>query len=107
VFHRRSNKDSGIQLSDCHPTLVNRIQENKCTFLATGEVPYFQYLWKTKDIDSRTHGVCYTCRNICVDLNDIKLLEPNQHHFGGNFYCDCGGGQLEKPCRAMGNHGVM
>lgn len=48
----------------------------------------------------RTHGVCIVCKEICVPGNKIKLMDENKYHFGGNFYCDCSSGNLEKPCQA-------
>jgi len=104
VFFRKGAKDSGLVLADYHPELINLIEKKLCTFMWTGEVCYFQYLWKTKEIGVKTHGVCFTCKNICVPQNGIKLLERDQHYFGGNFWCDCGSGNLEKPCRARPLH---
>jgi len=100
VFWRRGAKNSGVVISDCHTNLIDLINTNQCTFTRTGEVCYFQYLWKTKEIGVKTHGVCVTCKNLCVPQNGVALLEP-QHYFGGNFWCDCGSGNLAKPCRAM------
>jgi len=102
VFTRRAEKGAGINLKDCHPQVVEHIKQNKCTFMLTNKVCYFQYLWKTKEIDVRTHGVCVSCYNTCVPMNRVKLLEPEKHYFGGNFWCDCGAGNLDAPCRANG-----
>jgi hypothetical protein len=31
-------------------------------------------------------------------VHKIELLEPVKRVFGGNFFCDCGGGFLDNPC---------
>lgn len=59
---------------------------------------FFKFLWETKPLDQRTHGVCVSCYEICVPTNGIILLEGDRFYFGGNFYCDCGAGNLAKPC---------
>lgn len=103
VFYRKADKETGVILSDCHPDLGDLLRKKQCTFSRTGMVCYFQYLWKTKEIAVRTHGVCVACKEICVPQNQIKLMDPERHYFGGNFWCDCGAGNLELPCRAMGH----
>jgi len=102
-FSRRAEKGSAINLDDCHSDIVDHIKQNKCTFGLTGKVCWFQYLWKTKEIDVRTHGVCVSCKNTCVPQNEITLLETDKHYFGGNFWCDCGAGNLAHPCKANGS----
>eukprot|EP01126_Amoeba_proteus_P065871 TRINITY_DN9440_c0_g1_i1.p1 TRINITY_DN9440_c0_g1~~TRINITY_DN9440_c0_g1_i1.p1 ORF type:complete len:217 (-),score=52.42 TRINITY_DN9440_c0_g1_i1:74-724(-) len=82
-----------------HTSIQQCISKKMCTFNATGEKSYFQYLWKTQQHkDGRTRGVCVTCYESCVQKNKITLLEPLKCLFGGNFFCDCGGGFLPLPC---------
>lgn len=65
--------------------------------------------------DGRTRGVCVACMQKyvdgwadvhlgyekCVPANKITLLEPIKRVFGGNFFCDCGGGFLDNPCACI------
>lgn len=60
--------------------------------------PWIMGFQETKENLDRTHGVCYACHEHCVPKNGIKLMDPNKFHFGGNFFCDCGSGHLDKPC---------
>jgi len=102
-FEANSDQDE-IDLSFCHPLIANAIHNQYCTYHVTERNSFFQYLWKTKEIDTRTHGICVSCKEICYQKNNINLVTLSEKHFfGGNFYCDCGSGNLELPCRAKKN----
>jgi len=96
VFVARSNDLINLEYLD--PALQECINNKRCTYEVTGEKCYFQYLWETRENVDRTHGVCLACKTHCVPANSIKLLDPKKHHFGGNFFCDCGSGHLPLPC---------
>eukprot|EP01127_Copromyxa_protea_P002983 TRINITY_DN12887_c0_g1_i1.p1 TRINITY_DN12887_c0_g1~~TRINITY_DN12887_c0_g1_i1.p1 ORF type:complete len:393 (+),score=33.73 TRINITY_DN12887_c0_g1_i1:391-1569(+) len=87
-----------------HPKIKDCIARKVCTFSFSGKSSYLQYLWQTNERGDRTHGVCAVCRELCVPKNKTKLLEPNKCYFGGNFWCDCGSGHLDTPCRASGEY---
>lgn len=40
---------------------------------------------------------------MCLNQNNIKLFKKKAY-FGGNFYCDCGAGNLEHPCKVLDTH---
>jgi hypothetical protein len=40
---------------------------------------------------------------VCLNQNNIKLYKKKVY-FGGNFYCDCGAGNLEHPCKVLAAH---
>jgi len=96
TFAARAN--DCINLDYLDPSLKKCVQHKQCTYTITGEQCYFQYLWETRENVDRTHGVCLACKEHCVPANSIKLLDPKKHHFGGNFYCDCGSGNLPVAC---------
>lgn len=102
-----------FRVYNSHVSCLESIKQKICTYRVTGTQCYFQYLWvspifviavtdveETKENVDRTHGVCVVCKEICVPSNQIKLMDENKYHFGGNFYCDCSSGNLEKPCQA-------
>jgi len=93
-----------IDITLMHPDLQNAIANKTCTFSVTNQNCYFQYLWETKENIDRTHGVCIACHEHCVPKNKILLMDPNKYHFGGNFFCDCGFGYLERPCTLAEPH---
>jgi len=82
--------DGEMHLEFLHPDVLDCIQKNICTSHATGKQCYFQYLWQTNECTDRTHGVCVSCKNNCVEKNYTSLLDPNKRYLGGNFFCECG-----------------
>jgi len=102
---KQTKKDQFVLYESMNPTIRSLIQSSICTFSFTNQQNYFQYLFKHAPIDQRTRGICLSCYAVCMNQNNIKILK-NKLYFGGNFYCDCGAGNLLLPCRAMGNkHG--
>jgi hypothetical protein len=108
TFHRNQNEDNlKIDHTFLHPLVSNAMKRNICTYSVTAGSPfvkgpscYFQYLYKTKDNDERTHGVCISCYNTCVPHYATALFTPKMF-YGGNFYCDCGAGNLDQKCTCV------
>jgi len=82
--------DGEIHMEFLHPDIIQCIENKVCTSVVTGKKCYFQYLWQTNECSDRTHGVCMSCKNQCVEKNYTSLLEPNKRYLGGNFFCECG-----------------
>jgi len=106
-FQRKQNKKDQIILYECmNPSVASLIKASTCTFSLTYKNSYFQYLFKHAPIDDRTRGICVSCYNVCLRKNDISLFK-SKLYFGGNFYCDCGAGNLLHPCHAHGNANTL
>jgi len=82
--------DGEMHMEFLHPDIIDCIEKKMCTSVVTGKNCYFQYLWQTNECSDRTHGVCITCKNYCVEKNYTSLLDPNKRYLGGNFFCECG-----------------
>jgi hypothetical protein len=82
--------DGEVHMEFLHPDIIECIENKLCTSIVTGKKCYFQYLWQTNECSDRTHGVCMSCKNQCVEKNYTSLLEPNKRYLGGNFFCECG-----------------
>jgi len=93
--------DAEINLALIAPKIRASYQQKSCTYSVTGKDYYFQYLWETTH-EMPYNGVCITCKETCVQRNQIDLSQPVKFIFGGKFVCPCGAGFYKHPCRAMG-----
>jgi len=104
TFHRQQEEENlKVDLQYLHPDIARALQKNQCSYSVTGLDCYFQYLYKTKDNDERTHGVCLSCKEHCLPYTETKLIVKSMF-YGGNFFCDCGAGNLDKKCRVSHAH---
>jgi len=95
------SSDAEINL-DLVSSSVREAHKNlRCTYSVTGTEYFFQYLWETTH-EMPYNGVCITCKETCVERNQIDLSQPVKFIFGGKFVCPCGAGFYKHPCRAMG-----
>jgi len=72
-----------------HPSISQAVLSQLCTYFVVGKEPHGQFYFETKAMDTRPHGVCIVCSELCVPKNGISLLKkPIQ--FGGGIFCECG-----------------
>lgn len=95
------NEGEELNMEYCSEKIQAAYKDSKCTYFATGNDYYFQYLWETTH-EMPYNGVCITCKELCVERNQIPLSNPVKFIFGGKFICSCGAGFYKHPCRAMG-----
>jgi len=100
---KQTKKDQSIRYECMNPEISALVSSLKCTYSFTQKQNYFQYLYKHAPIDDRTRGICVSCHSVCLNQNNIKLYK-RKLYFGGNFYCDCGAGNLEHPCKVLSAH---
>jgi len=81
------------------PSILELLIKNHiCTYTLTGTNYQNQTYYRCYTCSSKQNqGCCEACKDICHAGH--SLSEP----IHGNFYCDCGAGELGAPCKCLGN----